>query len=106
MARQVCLQRNPFQPDKSSYKNIYHVFFFFFFFLEGGGGNICDVQTITLKSKKILFSKRVGFMMASKMSISASDDYKSCMSCNFCMYLLPNSLKNSIKISMIVFLQW
>ena len=30
------------------------------------------------------------------MAISASDDYKSAFGCNFCMYLLPNSLKKSI----------
>ena len=29
------------------------------------------------------------------MAISRSDDYKSA-GCNFCMYLLPNSLKKSI----------
>ena len=37
---------------------------------------ICDIQIITPKSKKILFSKRGSFMMASKIVISASDDYK------------------------------
>ena len=32
------------------------------------------------------------------MAISASDDYKSALGCNFCMYLLPYSLKKSIEI--------
>ena len=30
------------------------------------------------------------------MAISASDDYKSALGCNFCMYLLTYSLKKSI----------
>ena len=41
--QQISLQRNQFQPEKSSYNNI----------LPGFYVCVCDIQTITLKSKKI-----------------------------------------------------